>query len=345
MKLPELSSWERIKRSGLPVVIYGMGNGADMIIDEFCRLGVPVKGVTASDSFVRGQYFRGFEVRRLSSFEGDFILVPAFGSSRPEVVDHIINLSHQYNVIFAVVPVCGKEIFNREFVEMNIDRIEKAQSLFKGKSSDIYEKCVRFVFGGDLTDLLSAESDKSEIFENFLQLNDNEVYLDLGAYRGDTVLEFLSYTSGKYKEIIAVEPDRKTFLKLSDNLSSMKNCTAVNKAIGSTCETVLFSDAAGRQSSVSSSGNPVDCTTVDCLCSDVRVSYIKADVEGSEMPMIEGAKNTILKYKPKLNIALYHRSADIFDIPLLINEINPEYNFEIRKHPGFPCWDMNLYCN
>jgi hypothetical protein len=68
------------------------------------------------------------------------------------------------------------------------------------------------------------------------------------------------------------------------------------------------------------------------------------DVEGAEFEAISGAAKTIAVQKPKLNIALYHRSADIFRLPLLINEINPSYQFHIRRHPYIPCWDMNLYC-
>lgn len=52
-----LSSWEKIKQSGREVVVYGMGNGADKVLDEFARLDIKVRGVTASDSFVRGRAF------------------------------------------------------------------------------------------------------------------------------------------------------------------------------------------------------------------------------------------------------------------------------------------------
>ena len=79
-KLEEKSSWQKIKESNLPVVIYGMGNGADKVVDEFNRLGIPILGVTASDAFVRGQSFRGFTVKKLSEFEGDFIIAVSFFS-------------------------------------------------------------------------------------------------------------------------------------------------------------------------------------------------------------------------------------------------------------------------
>ena len=74
------------------------------------------------------------------------------------------------------------------------------------------------------------------------------------------------------------------------------------------------------------------------------VTYIKMDVEGAEKEAINGAEKTLENHQPKLNLALYHRSGDIFSIPLQIAKINPAYKFHIRRHPYIPCWDMNLYC-
>ena len=339
----EYSSWERIKRSGLPVVIYGMGNGADKVLDEFEKLEVPVKGVTAGDEFVRGQSFRGFTVKKLREFSGDFILAVAFGSGRPEVIEHIKELSNNYNVIFPVVPVYGNEIFNRELLEKNKNEISLAYNCFGEKSKEIFGGCINFIFGGDLKDLLKITTSKNEIFESFLHLGSKESYLDLGAYKGDTVEEFLKYTGGSYNRIIAVEPDEKNYKKLVENCNCLKNFTPVNKAISGSTGEVLFSESAGRNSSVSSKGKARECVSVDDLCGEETITYLKADVEGEEMNMFRGAGNTIVRCRPKLNIALYHRSADIFRIPLAVKKLNPDYLLEIRHHPYFPCWDTNLY--
>ncbi len=338
------SSWEKIKDSGLPVVIYGMGNGADKVIDEFNRLGITVKGVTASDDFVRGQQFRGFTVRKLSEFDGDFIIAVAFASCIPEVMNHIYSLCEKYRVIVPCVPVFGDEIFNREFIEKHKKEINAAYELFETDSKEIFADCVDFIFGGELGILKNITTEKDEVFENILKLGDNESYLDLGAYRGDTVEEFLHYCNGKYSDIIALEPDRRTFKKLSAYLENVKKSTAYQCAVYSENKTLVFSDKAGRQSTVAENGVEVEAVCVDSLYSDRPVTYIKMDVEGVEKEAIEGAEKTLKNRKPKLNIALYHRSEDIFSIPLQISKINPAYKFYIRRHPYIPCWDMNLYC-
>lgn len=338
------SSWEKIRENGKETVIYGMGNGADKVIDEFNRLGIPVKGVTASDDFVRGQQFRGFTVKKLSDFDGDFIIAVAFASCIPEVMNHIYSLCGKYRVIVPCVPVFGDEIFNRKFVSEHENELNAAYELFEDESKEIFAGCVDFMFGGELETLKKITTDKNEAFENILKLGNNESYLDLGAYRGDTVEEFLRYCGGEYSDITALEPDRRTFKKLEAYLENVENSTAYQYAVYSENKTLIFSDKAGRQSTVSEKGVEVRAVCVDSLYSDKTVTYIKTDVEGVEKEAIRGAENTLKNQKPKLNIALYHRSEDIFSIPLQIAEINPGYKFHIRRHPYIPCWDMNLYC-
>ncbi|MBQ4603832.1 MAG: FkbM family methyltransferase [Clostridia bacterium] len=343
-RIDEKSSWEKIKQSGKPVVIYGMGNGADKVIDEFNRLEIPILGVTASDDFVRGQVFRGFTVKKLSEFDGDFIIAIGFATCIPEVMNRIYSLSEKYRVIVPCVPVYGDEIFNRKFVEKNVEKINAVHNLFEDESKKIFEGCVNFMFGGELDVLRSITTEKDEAFNNILKLNSSESYLDLGAYRGDTVEEFLHYCGGKYESITALEPDRRTYKKLCNYLENIPKSTAVQKVIYSENKTICFSSKAGRQSTISEKGEEIETATVDELCKGKKVTYIKMDVEGSEKEALEGAQTTLMEQKPKLNIALYHRSADIFEIPLKISQINCDYKFHIRRHPYIPCWDMNLYC-
>lgn len=343
LRYPE-TSWEKIKKSGKPVLIYGMGNGADKVIDELLRLEIPILGVTASDAFVRGQLFRGFTVKKLSEFEGNFIVAVCFASCIPEVMEHILSLSNKYEVLVPCVPVIGDEIINTGFIKKYKEKIEKAYSLFDDESKKIFEGCLEFMLGGDLRCLMSVTTKKDEIFENVLKLGENEHYLDLGAYKGDTIEELLHYTGGKYSSIIALEPDVKTFRKLEAYAGGMPDVALFRKAVYSFGGTVSFNSAAGRQSSIGKSGIETESVTIDELCDGREITYIKMDVEGAEIDAILGAKETLSSKKPKLNIALYHKFIDIFDIPLLIHKINPDYKFHIRRHPYIPCWDLNLYC-
>ena len=80
MNIIEKDIWQQLSGSDSPVVIYGTGNGADKILDEFERRGISVSAVTASDDHVRCQTFRGFSVRSIGDAAKEFsdmILVPS----------------------------------------------------------------------------------------------------------------------------------------------------------------------------------------------------------------------------------------------------------------------------
>lgn len=344
----EIPSWEYIKQSGLPVVIYGMGNGADVIISRLEEYGVFITDIFASDDFVRGQSFHGKRVKRLSEIEqelDEFIVIVAFGTQIPEVIENIKSIAKKHTVIVPTVPVFGNSFFDRAFVSRNSDSLQAAYELFKEeKSRAVFENIVKFCYTGRLEYLFASESKKDEVFENVLKLGSNEDYIDLGAYRGDTVDEFLKYSGGSYNSITALEPDNKTYKKLLEHCGGLERFTAINAAVWSGDGEIFFDKKGGRMSAVSDTGVKIKAVSVDSLFSGKAVSYIKADVEGCEYEMLLGAQDTIRRYKPKLNIALYHRGEDIFKLPLMIKSLRPDYKLYLRHHPYVPAWDTNLYC-
>lgn len=348
MKIPENDIYDFLKATHLPIIIYGMGNGADKIIAELERYNIPVSGIAASDDFVRGQSFHGFRVRKISGFEqefGDFIIIIAFGTSLPDVMAHLFALSERHTVLAADVPVYGENIWNKSFFEENRESIEKAHSLLADKTSkQVYENIIRFKLSGRLDFLRSAYSDKEVVFENILKLGGNESYLDLGAYRGDTIDEFLHYTGGAYQHITALEPDRKTFAKLKAHVKDMTNIKLFRMGIWSEDRDMSFEDSLGRGSSIKSGAkNDLAVTKIDTLYAVRKLTYLKMDVEGSERQALLGGINTLRRDRPKLNIAAYHRSEDIFSLPLLVNTIEPSYRLYLRQHPYIPAWDLNFY--
>lgn len=343
----EKSSWEFLKETPLPIAVYGTGNGADKVFDEFEGLGIKVSFVVASDGFVRERIFHGFPVKGISQLENeidDFVICLAFASPLPEVINNIKALSKRHKVIMPSVPVFGDNIFNKDFLKSNLDYIEKAYSLLcDEKSKQTFENIIRFQITGNLNYCFDCETDKDEAFE-ILDLCENESFLDLGAYRGDTIKEFLHYANG-YEKIIAVEPDKKTFKKLQNYCENLPSCIALNNAVWSESKELFFDSDKGRGSSAKEKGESIFSVSVDELKErHGRFTYINIDVEGAEKEMLQGAKNTLRNDKPKLCMAVYHRSEDIFSLANRINEINGDYKIYLRHHPHISFWDTNIYC-
>ena len=340
--------WDALKNTNKPIILYGMGNGADKVLDEFNKRGIKCSGVMASDDFVRYQNFRGFTVKKMSDFESefsDFIVALCFASSLEDVMEHILYVSKCHELLVPNVPVYSNEVIDDSFIAKYKDDIKNAYNLMADdKSKAVFENTLNFLYSGKLTYLLEIDSDKDEVFNNILHLSNNESYLDLGAYRGDTVDEFLHYTNS-YTKIVAVEPNLKNHSKMVEHCKGLLNFTAVNAGISDKEGTMLVSKGGGRQSVVGDTkGIETPVTTVDSLKEIYGdFSYIKADIEGMEHKMLDRSFKALLT-KPKLNIAAYHTNSDFFTLPLKIHSINPEYKIFLRKHPYIPCWDLNMYC-
>ena len=299
-----------------------MGDGADKVLAAFARYGIEVSGVFASDGFVRGQRFHEFTVKRLEDLEGelrDFAVALCFASSLPDVMAQMKRVAAKHETRVPSVPVFGDTLMDDDFIAEHRDDMEKAYDLLADEQSRrVYEAVLAFYYTGELEWLDAVTTDKDEAFK-ILNLGDNEVYVDLGAYNGDTIDEFLHYSGGTYRKIIALEPNAKNFEKLKAHCADRERVTLWQLGAWSENTTLIFNNKAGRNSAV------------------------KADVEGADYETLLGMKNT-LKAKPKLNFAAYHRTEDIFRLPLLIHALNPTYRIFLRHHPYIPAWDTNLYC-
>ena len=363
--------WTALAQADKPIILYGMGNGADKVLDELEKRHIKAAGVMASDDFCRYQKFRGFTVQKQRDFEeqfrllgyasnidtipqspfgdsslsqrepNDFIIALCFGSSLPDVMEHIRHVAKRHKLLIPNIPVAGENIMDDRFIKRYRQEIRHAYSLLADEQSrKVFKGALDFYYTGELKYLDRIESDKDEVFANILRLRE-ERYLDLGAYRGDTVDEFLHYTDG-YRSITAVEPNPKNYKKLCEHIGTIENATALNAGIADRVGTMTISKKAGRMPVLGdTNGVEIPVTTVDAIgCSP---TYIKIDIEGMEPQMLSGAKQTLRTLKPKLNLAAYHRTEDFFLLILQLHEINPDYRIYLRKHPYIPCWDLNIY--
>lgn len=346
MRLPAV--WETLRQSKKPVVLYGMGDGADKVLAAFERFGIEATGVMASDDFVRGQQFHGFTVKKCSDFEreyGDFTVALCFASQLPDVMAHIREVAQRHATLVPSVPVFGDVLFDREFLALHRIELEQAYALMADEQSRrVFSGVLRFYLTGELELLDDITTGKDEAFRDILRLGDNELYVDLGAYNGDTIDEFLHYSGGSYRKIVALEPNEKNFKKLQAHCGDLKNTELWQLGAYSRNTTLTFNNRAGRNSAVAAQGVPTQVATVDTVLCGAAATYIKADVEGADYEMLLGAKNTLKQFKPKLNCSAYHRFEDLFRLPLLISRLNPDYRVYLRHHPYIPAWDTNLYC-
>lgn len=344
----KITCWERLQKETKPIYIYGMGDGAIKIMSVFRKYGIRVKGFFASDDFVRGHYFAGFKVLKLSEveeIEDDFAVVLAFAAGYEELVNRIKEISKKHTLYVPDVPVIGMGLFTYDYCLEHGEEIQQVYDLMADElSKKVYASIINFKISGDIKYLEDITTEKIEIYRNIIKPNLNEHYVDLGAYNGDTIKELLELTRNKYVRIYALEPDRKNFKKLSRFVDGKENIFIYNNAAWCTDTQLPFSSKAGRNSSLANQGvKYIDSRSVDSILGGREATIIKMDVEGAEREALWGSCQTITKYNPRLMVALYHRNEDIYELPLLVHKLNPRYKLYIRHQLYIPAWETNLY--
>ena len=344
--------WSYLKDQNRPLVIYGTGDGGDKIIDELGRrgLGRLISGVFASPGFVReGRMFRDFKVESyedVSSRLEDFIVLVAFGSPLPEVLSYVYSIEKERELYAPDVPVCGGEVFDMEFVMRNTDRLGKVWSkLADGDSKRCFRDLVNYKLSGKIKYLRDCEVNPDEADSLLGPFPPNASFIDLGAYRGDTLTRFTKMFPG-FTSATAVEPERHSFKKLTECAQGLSiPVTCVNALISDVCGKAQITGSRGRGTRASSkdTGHEIDKVTVDSFEDSRNAGFIKFDVEGSEIAALEGARNTIRDQKPQMKIACYHKSADLFEIPEKVFAINDGYKLYMRHTPCIPGWDVDYY--
>ena len=344
--IKEQNVWDILKSSDKPTVLYGMGLGAEKIMDVLAEYGVEISDIFASDEFVRGHSFRGYKVLKYSEvcekYE-DFNVVLCFASRLDDVIEKIKEINFEHTVFAPDVPVAGGGLFSREFISENEEKFDLVyNNLADDESRRVYVDILNFKVSGKIEYLLNSFADKDEIYRDILKLTPNENIIDLGAYDGDTIREFLSHTGGEYSYITALEPDEKNFRKLLKNTEEMFDIACLNMGAWDKKDTLIFAGRAGRNSKLSAEGKSVQVIDVDSL--ELAPTFIKMDIEGAELKALCGAEKTIKKHAPKLYVCAYHRNEDLFTLPLKIWSINKDYKIYFRHSKYIPAWESNFYC-
>lgn len=354
--LPEypcrVDMWDELAHETRPVMVYGMGNGADKLFSRLEKYGVTPREVFASDGFVRGHSFRGYKVKSFSEIReeySDFVILLSFGTNRAEVLDMLAEIDGKYDMYVPDMPVAGEEeYFDRDFYNAHYDEIKSAyDTLADEQSRKTFSLVLQYKISGRMKYLEDAYSDNTEIY-SLISATSPRSAIDGGAYSGDTLRQMQEYLP-TITSAIAVEPDRRTFKRLSKYVSTLDSfdVQTYNAALWSELGEGSFASSANRNSTVSATASyehredSVPLITIDSIAAE-KVDYIKYDVEGAEAEALAGSLATIRKYSPALRIAVYHRSRDIFSIINYMRENTENYGFYIRRTRCLPAWEIDL---
>lgn len=349
------SLWEEIKSEKMPIVLYGMGDGAVKLLKIMEGQGITCSGVFASDDFVRYQSFSGFTVKKLADLEnelGDFVVLSAFATRLNEVIENFYKIKEKHKIKIPDINVSGDytEVFDEDFVSKNKERLIAVYEALDELGKEFFEAIISYKYTGELKWLERIETLRQG---STLPYDAEKItsFADFGAYTGDTILEAKALYPNLQK-IAGYEPDAKTFKKLTANTDGL-SCTLFNALIWNE-ETELVLRSGGAMNTIIEENvlmaenlQKKKCSSVKAVTGDASLPFIpdliKMDVEGCERQAIEGCREIISKGKPILRVSIYHNSRDLFELFEAISSLNPDYKYTIRQKCRYiPAWDIEL---
>ena len=167
---------------------------------------------------------------------------------------------------------------------------------------------------------------------------DDELFVDCGAFTGDTIRTIVARRRDRFAGIHAFEPDPASFRAMQSYVESLPAQVAAKITLhpfaNSDKDRTAAFDASGElTASISGSGGViVHCRPLDNVLANVAPTMVKMDIEGAELDALRGAAGLIRQHRPVLAISAYHRQGDLWDVPLLIDSLCPGYRFYLRPH-------------
>ncbi len=150
--------------------------------------------------------------------------------------------------------------------------------------------------------------------------------------------KFMQVTGGQFGAIYSFELDSEIFRELEEtaNKYDREKILLINSGVSDENDRVEYSYVQGKEK------HTEHITTIDEALKGKKVTFIKMDVETFEIKALKGAEHIIAKQKPKLSISAYHYLSDLWEVPITIKKLVPEYRIYLRHHSP-AVWDTDCY--
>lgn len=344
------------------IVLFGAGRVGRKTLTGLRRAGIEPLAFADNDASLWNTSVEGVEVlspgeaARRHGDRATFVITIWRGEATDRMAQResqMRNLGCRYVVPFPPLFWKHAEVFLPHYavdlphrVHQQADDVRRASRLWSsGASRNEYLAQLRWRLLGEFDALYHPVQHTMYFPLDLCPLSDHEVFVDCGAYDGDSIRSFLDKTRNSFQRIYSFEPDPTNFGKLEKEVAlcpERESIALQRAAVGAQSGTVTFSGDGNEASSVGKGDMVVNCVALDEVLSGAQPTYIKMDIEGAELDALNGACKIIQRYSPVLAVCSYHVQDHLWKIPLLIQSINPNYSFFLRPHL-VEGWDLVCY--
>ena len=326
------------KERNLELYLFGFGGFGQAAADSLLDHNVDITYFVDNDEKKLGKQYRGIECISFQHFlekKDKVFLIVAVGNplsiieqlDRYEIKNYNVMIS-PYKLVF------DDTLKNMELSDVSLKLKTVASLLEDSRSLNVFQNIIESWYNVSYNKELFLEIYEGNQYfcKDIIPLDENSVFVDCGAFIGDSLESFLANVSdSNFSKAFLFELNDFICEELQSNIKQwcspdvQRKIKVINKGVSD--ENVeFFYSPSGSSSSVRGGGiSKAKIVRLDDELANERVSLVKMDIEGSEAAAIKGCEKLIKKYKPALAICVYHKVTDLWELPLLIKSFVPEY--------------------
>jgi FkbM family methyltransferase len=322
------------------VVFYGCGLFFNNMVSSWnAHIGRKLDYCCDSDRTKWGKDFRGAKClspEELIAIKDDCVVFVTIGDFEP-VVKFLsdkgfpsVNLVYKYDLdISGFLTKC-------DYRELADKLCQTYGFLSDAQSIKVFDAIVNRVFGdGKDLNVMARVCEKNQYFSpDIVKLTEHESFVDVGAFDGDSLKDFIAHTQGKFDKIFCFELDATNFGLLQHNAKQVPNWDKIktfNLGAWDDERDITYS-IENFQSAIGTGEGKGHVVPLDDVLAKEKITYIKMDIEGAEPQALRGVRKIIQSQKPRLAVCIYHDLRHLWEIPIYLKELVPEYKIYLRHH-------------
>lgn len=328
-----------MKTETLPLVIFGGGSMSYSVRKVLKSNGIPIAACWIDHA--ESTDVDGIPVMSIDEILDKYGTVNVvFGHSQYELADTVVNKEGIHRC-FCLVNVCyGQwEHVSYEFVQ---EHIKDYYETYRHLDDELSRECMAAFLNCKVTEdfhyLLPVCREKASYFENpFFEIGESESVVDIGAYDGDTIREFLS-VKNRYKQIYAIEPESNNFNKLKQyvNHEKLHNIQMFQCGCWKSNTDLYFYKDKESSGLRLSGGEKIKVYKLDDLLVGQKVTILKINFFDGVCETLDGAANIIKTQMPRIVIMVGFDEWGLIRIPQKIKELNSNYKISLRYASAMP---------
>jgi len=332
---------DRLMHGGKVYIFAAHRNAAKCV--HYCQdMGLDVVGFIDNDKMKQGCEYQGRRIYPLESIDPNAMIINASGRYCVEIKEQLLRSGYHWAIdlmelLFLYdLPFQAEGEFRKYITDTINNRLRIATlylMLEDNFSRSVLDGLLLFRLTLDSTVVGNVASPYQEEFfaKDILSFTTGEVFVDGGAFDGDSYQRFAEMAP-QFARAYLFEPDTTICLRAEQLIADDPRVSVCNFGLWSRTGELRFSSTGGMDGAICENGDIcIRVVAIDEFIHE-KVTHIKLDVEGAEEEALLGGRHQLGDSRPTMAVALYHRAADLWKIPLLIETLGGLYQYSIRHY-------------